>query len=322
MTSESSAIPDFYQSKDPLSAFLDWFIAKSPKFGLVPLHNAVHQIEDVMSVTWFRHKQFQVQLFIVPPNYIIPEHTHPNVDSFELYIGGQAKFSLHGHWELSDQDVAIPSPEGFSIARTMSIRVKPNFLHGGSFGPSGGVFMSVQHWLNGVKPHCVSADYTGQVMGEHHLDFVKEGEALAAQQVALTFKDAASKEMSGAYWDVEKSSGKEVVVGRIQHVNPNQVRGWVVDKEDLGTPKVVELYYKGKVIGAGISNLYRDGVAKTINGSKGIAGFNIKIDTSEVLGEFKPRFLKVVCQGKPIPLAKPLQQQLNFSQAHYPYAPS
>jgi hypothetical protein len=56
-------------------------------------------------------------------------------------------------------------------------------------GPEGGVFMSVQHWLNGVEPHCVAADYSGIVMGDHHLSTVKFGDAI--KKDSLTIKDAA-----------------------------------------------------------------------------------------------------------------------------------
>jgi hypothetical protein len=134
---EDLVFPNFYLDDDPLESFLNWFKDHSPKFGLIPLLNAVHKIEDVTSVTWLRHEQFQVQLFIVPPDYVIPEHTHPNVDSFEFYLGGQSKFSLFGEWIIDENEIKIPSDFGLSRVREHSIRVLPNSPHGGVFGPSG-----------------------------------------------------------------------------------------------------------------------------------------------------------------------------------------
>ena len=49
--------------------------------------------------------------------------------------------------------------------------------HGGTFGKEGGIFFSVQHWLNNVKQYCVAKDYNGKTMGEHHLSTVKFGDA-------------------------------------------------------------------------------------------------------------------------------------------------
>jgi hypothetical protein len=48
------------------------------------------------------------------------------------------------------------------------IRVLPSSLHSGIAGKRGGSFLSVQHWLNGVKPTTVGhswADAYGNVAG-------------------------------------------------------------------------------------------------------------------------------------------------------------
>jgi hypothetical protein len=178
--------------KDALETFCDKFLKNSSLIGRVPLFNAVHKVEDVMSVTWYREKQFQVQLFVVPPNYIIPEHTHPNVDSFELYVGGEIQFTINGKYTTSEEAMTTPNPDSTSYCRGVRMRVKPETTHGAIIGPSGGVFMSIQHWLNGVEPHCVAADYTGITMGEHHLSTVKHGDAYVKEN--LTTQDAASLE--------------------------------------------------------------------------------------------------------------------------------
>jgi len=177
---------------DQLEGFLHWFLQTMPNLGMIPLHGAVDKIEDVYSVLWYREPPFQVQMFIVPPNYVIPEHTHPNVDSFEVYLGGQIRFSHSGKWVVPADALETEGPLKTASLRGYTIRVKPDDLHGGTFGPSGGVFLSVQHWLNGVEPHCVAADYDGVVMGPDHLAKVVNGDAKL--QDNLTAKDAASGE--------------------------------------------------------------------------------------------------------------------------------
>ena len=177
---------------DPLEQFAKWFINESPRFGLIPFHNAVHNIQDVISVIWYRKKPFQVQMFIVPPNYVIPEHTHPNVDSYEFYLGGQINFSLNGTWTTEKFENLEPDAFGCAPFKGHVIRVHPSSLHGGTFGPAGGVFMSIQHWLNDVDPHCVSLDYDGVVVGPDHLKKVKFGKPVLKEN--LSEADAASKE--------------------------------------------------------------------------------------------------------------------------------
>lgn len=179
---------------DTLERFLDWFFTSAPPIGFVPLFEAVRKIEDVTAVLWYRKAPYQVQMFIVPPNYVIPEHRHPNVDSVEVYVGGQIKFSHKGKWVIADPSLCQPDEDGLPLKRGTTIRVRPDDLHGGVFGASGGVFLSVQQWLNGVQPHCVAADYDGVVMGPDHYQKVAHGRPFLKRN--LSRLDAASLELT------------------------------------------------------------------------------------------------------------------------------
>lgn len=186
-TVNDNTLPDDIQTLD---AFAQWFLDRAPRFGVIPTYGAVTYIEDVTAILWFRARQFQVQMFVVPPNYTIPAHTHPNVDSYELYLGGDIAFTINGAFAESAAEAQAVGDFGEASQRGSLIRVRPDDPHGGRFGPNGGVFMSLQHWLNGVAPHCVAADYTGRVMGPHHFDAVKDGEPELAAQSELTEDDA------------------------------------------------------------------------------------------------------------------------------------
>lgn len=184
-----------------LDDFLKWYGENCSLLHFVPLHNAVQTVSGAYGLTTYRQDNFQVQMWVIPPNYIIPEHTHPNVDSYEVYIGGQTMFSHSGVWLVSDTDMAEPTEHGLAAARGNVVRVKPNDLHGGCFGPSGGSFLSVQEWLNGEKPSCVSNDYEGIALGEEHT--VDVGDVIHKE---LTWRDAASLEDRPPYWLVEECS--------------------------------------------------------------------------------------------------------------------
>ena len=150
---------------DELERFCVSFLEKMTVLGAVPFEGAVSKIENVTGILLYRSGQFQVQMFAVPEGTIIPEHTHPNVDSIEVYMGGNIHFSHSGKYSY-DGAFLIPDggPLGLAKKRGNLIRVRPNDIHGGVFGKGGGVFLSVQHWLNGVTPHCVAADYDGITM--------------------------------------------------------------------------------------------------------------------------------------------------------------
>lgn len=184
---------------DDLRRFALDFRARAPVFGHVPEDIVTtYQIEDVTAVVWYRKGPFQVEMFIVPPNYIIPEHTHPNVASYEMYLGGDISFSHSGRWVSEDDLLRVPNA---SDNRGGLIAVETDDLHGGAFGPRGGLFMSIQKWLNGIEPHCVASDYSGPVVGSHHLDGVKAGDAVLRTQADLTWRDAAGLEDVPPYFE-------------------------------------------------------------------------------------------------------------------------
>lgn len=164
-----------FDVNDDLTDFLIWSLNNISIVGMVPFETPVWTIENVTSTLMYRKTPYQIQMFSVPGNTIIPEHTHPNVDSYEVYLGGNINFSHSGKYVILSEELRSEIDSNLALPRGRVIRVLPNEKHGGVFGPEGGVFLSVQKWLNNVTPHCVAADYTGVVMGSDHLKKVKCG---------------------------------------------------------------------------------------------------------------------------------------------------
>jgi hypothetical protein len=184
---------------DELQKFARDYMKEYGLLGAVPFHGAVDRVENVTSVLMYRKDQFQVQMFIVPEGTIIPEHVHPNVDSIEIYVGGNYRLSHSGKFTNLESEVAEDgSPLKMAKLRGYAIRVRPDHIHGGVFGKGGGVFLSIQQWLNGVKPHCVARDYSGMTMGPDHKDKVVFGEAVCPAK-ELELSDA-------AYLEAQKAS--------------------------------------------------------------------------------------------------------------------
>ena len=173
-----------YRVHDELSDFLAWFLAQGPVLGKIPVMSAVYNFGQdnqgghVMSGIWYKNKQFQVELFIVSGPCIIPEHTHPNVDSYEVLLGGQIRFSRDGKWMIPETYQVDVNEKGTSPYRGETVRVNHNTPHGGVVGPGGAIFFSVQHWLNGVEPHSVGLDWNGRTASQEQLDKLKFGTAL------------------------------------------------------------------------------------------------------------------------------------------------
>lgn len=150
---------------DDLSEFLQVFLNTQSNRLFVPFINPLAFVEGVTGLTIYRSDPFQVQLFIVNPNVEIHEHQHPNVDSYEVALCGM-RFTYRGQelktfWDTADF-------QGLPKGSYLALRVRPEDKHGAFASDQGGAFLSVQRWLNGVRPTSVGNDWEGKRMGKIH----------------------------------------------------------------------------------------------------------------------------------------------------------
>ncbi len=179
-----------------IEEFFEWYMKNCSPFGGIPAFRAVEDVHGVTGIVYFQKGNFQVQLFAMPANYIIPEHTHPNVDSFEVYLGGQVMFSHSGKWRTPPEAMIQSDADGLAQSRLKWIRVQPQDSHGGISGPAGAVFLSIQKWINGRPPSCVSKDYDGIALASEH----RAERGKLEHKKTLTWRDAASLETTPPPW--------------------------------------------------------------------------------------------------------------------------
>lgn len=158
---------------DELDVFAKWYLSEGIK-NLRPPNKSVYNYGVVVSNVLFREGPFQVEMFLIPPstNIVLNEHSHPNVDSFELYLSGEIMFTLEGEQVVNDQD-AKSVVDGSSKMLGTLIRVHPGVKHGAKVGNDGGSFISIQHWLNGVIPTSVGLDWNSSVDGDNYQEAPK-----------------------------------------------------------------------------------------------------------------------------------------------------
>ena len=141
---------------DPLEAFLTWWL--NTRTLKPPFANDLLMIDGMANgAVLYRDGPFQVQLFIIQPHTEIVAHVHPNMDSYEVYLGGDIEFSHSGE-KVTDID-QLTSVNGVWSEFGKVIRVRPNDVHGGKFGNKGGLFLSVQHWINGASPTSANIEW-------------------------------------------------------------------------------------------------------------------------------------------------------------------
>ena len=185
------------------SAVSDALLLKEDEF----FNNDIYGVRDFKSHTLFNQGKFQVQLFSTPPFFIIPEHKHPNVDSFEVYISGEIDFSVEGIWLSNKHESEYTFVDDIFV-----VDVKHDTIHRASFGKRGGRFMSVQKWINSVEPSCVGIDYNGLGVSQKQSEIDN-----VSYKENMTLLDAAKKDNQMCdfktrntwYWDLLKPDIKK-----------------------------------------------------------------------------------------------------------------
>lgn len=86
----------------------------------------------------YRNGPWQLELVTLMPNIVVPRHSHPNVTTFGVYLGGAGALDSTAYVKRqidklqSGTMVGVTTPAGEE--------------HGGSVGPDGLCFLSFQQW--------------------------------------------------------------------------------------------------------------------------------------------------------------------------------
>jgi len=162
--------------KDLLEWFAVWYLKRAKREKCLPMrtiqdnciykppHSSRAKDNSVSALTLYRQENLQVQLCIFPPYSEVPSHTHPNMDSFEVYIGGEPFFLIKGidpehHEELRNFDNLKDKESFYNKLFLKSFRITEKTVHSATFGKKGGAFLSIQHWKNGTKPASPADDW-------------------------------------------------------------------------------------------------------------------------------------------------------------------
>lgn len=161
----------------PLTNFLFWFL--NQPIGMIQCPEepgTLTHYESVFTLTLYRNDPWQVELVIIKPG--LPpwpgEHCHPNVDSYEVTWYNNVNFTKNGK-VVNGPELVVPvelAKGSFALAKC--VRLKPTDYHGINNLPEGGSLISVQRWLNGVKPTSVGNDWRGQPTTEAHAELLRQ----------------------------------------------------------------------------------------------------------------------------------------------------
>ena len=142
---DSKEIPDW----DCVESFAEWYFANNMPW-LPPDEIAVSCSDDATAMTMFRHRQFQVELYMVHPYPSFKRHAHPGVDVIEHRMDG------NGVWS-SGVCLSGDSHGGDSTLFMDNI---------------GWPLLAIEKWHDNIKPSTVAAYWKGNVVGPMHKNLI------------------------------------------------------------------------------------------------------------------------------------------------------
>lgn len=151
---------------DPLNGFLMDFVRNAPVIPL-SVFAGVTFVGDFAELVMLRQGEFQVQLCLCKPNSEIPDHSHPNVDAYLVYVTGDIDLRIDGK-PVFEPGSICELPYGLCSKNSKCLRISPGQSHGATIGPAGGAFMTIQRWLNG-KPESIERDWIGPALSKEHV---------------------------------------------------------------------------------------------------------------------------------------------------------
>jgi hypothetical protein len=130
--------------------FARWYIANGMPLK-PPAQQEVFLSDDASATCLFRHGRYQVEMYLIHPQPVIPFHEHPGVENIEV---------SQSHWSTLTDD------------QLEQFVQRSGQGHGGDFrvraGHSGFALISAQKWDEGIPLSTIGARWRGHTAGPKH----------------------------------------------------------------------------------------------------------------------------------------------------------
>lgn len=144
-----------------LDGFVGHWLKDAP---ICPPAVPYERVASNIGVTLYRDDRFQVQLWTFAPHSEIADHSHPDVDSWVVWVGGDYCFRKNGRM-VERPDMKFVRWRGVTVPK---LHLAPGDMHGASIGPTGGSFLSITERLDGHEPVSVHLVWAGPPLDSEH----------------------------------------------------------------------------------------------------------------------------------------------------------
>lgn len=135
---------------DTIEEFARWYFYNGMPI-LPPKNSEVFTSDDATASCLFRHGRYQIEMYLIHPNPVIPQHNHPGVENVEFSLSTVSSMGL---------DYAL------------GLVQRGDATHGGDIreraANRGFVLYSAQKWADGLEMSTIGARWKGHTAGPKH----------------------------------------------------------------------------------------------------------------------------------------------------------
>ena len=142
---------DVPESWNNVREFAEWYVTAGLP-TLFPVGNEVFCSDDATATCLFRKGQFQVELYMVHPRPVVPEHSHPYMEVIEMRIDSITMLATLTNTLVSEE------------THGPGIRLEADV--------NGFPLIAFQHWLD-RKPTTIASMWKGLTAGPKHIELIR-----------------------------------------------------------------------------------------------------------------------------------------------------
>ena len=133
-----------------LREFADWFMGLGAPL-LCPSDVEVYVSDDALTFPIFRHKNFQVELYVLHKPLAVPQHGHPYVEVLQSFITGDGELE----WAAFGDSLVHPEQHGGKDFRSFVPEAAPERK----------LLLTFERWPENSKPSTLAAVWKGATVG-------------------------------------------------------------------------------------------------------------------------------------------------------------
>jgi len=156
-----------------IDEFTKWYQDNGYPFK-PPAGDPVYVTDHTLSSIVFREGRFQVELYMMGPNWETPNHGHPGIDHKIIFLNGTVGGSKNGTFLSDSSQWASQSREdGCNVLFGIINDFCGDDFHQVHIGPKGGLIAITQKWDEGLVMASQSVQYVGEPIGPEHSPHIK-----------------------------------------------------------------------------------------------------------------------------------------------------